>query len=34
MGMQLIGPPRADVDVLGLAHAYERTIEHLGIGLA
>jgi amidase len=34
MGMQLIGPPRADVDVLGLAHSYERTIEHLGIGLA
>jgi amidase len=26
MGMQLIGPPRADVDVLCLAHAYEGTI--------
>ena len=26
MGMQLIGPPCADVDVLGLAHAYEGTI--------
>jgi amidase len=34
MGMQLIGPPRADVDVLRLAHAYEATIADLGIGLA
>jgi amidase len=32
MGMQLIGPPRADVDVLCLAHAYEDTIHHLAIG--
>jgi amidase len=34
MGMQLIGPPRADVDVLRLAHAYESTIGDFGIGLA
>jgi amidase len=34
MGMQLIGPPRADVEVLCLAHAYEATIGHLDIGLA
>jgi amidase len=34
MGMQLLGPPRADVDVLRLAHAYESTIEHLHIGQA
>jgi amidase len=34
MGMQLIGRPRADVDVLCLAHAYEATIGHLDIGLA
>jgi amidase len=34
MGMQLIGPPRADVDVLRLAHAYESTTGHLRIGLA
>jgi len=27
MGMQLIGPPRADVDVLCLAHAYEGTLD-------
>ena len=33
MGMQLIGPPRADVDVLRLAHAYEQTTSDLGIGL-
>ena len=26
MGMQLIGPPRADVDVLCLAHAYEGAL--------
>ncbi|MFZ9627886.1 MAG: amidase [Ilumatobacteraceae bacterium] len=34
MGMQLIGPPRADVDVLALAHAYERTIADLAVGAA
>ena len=34
MGMQLIGAPRADVDVLRLAHAYEHTIGDLGIGNA
>jgi amidase len=34
MGMQIIGPPRADVEVLRLAHAYERTIDHLAIGAA
>jgi len=34
MGMQLIGPPRGDVDVLRLAHAYEGTIGGLGIGNA
>jgi amidase len=34
MGMQLIGPPRGDVDVLRLAHAYEGTIGELGIGNA
>jgi Asp-tRNA(Asn)/Glu-tRNA(Gln) amidotransferase A subunit family amidase len=34
MGMQLIGPPRADIDVLRLAHAYEATIGDLGIGNA
>jgi len=34
MGMQLIGPPRADVDVLRLAHAYEQTIAELDIGCA
>ena len=33
-GMQLIGRPRADVDTLALAHAYERTIDHLRIGQA
>ena len=33
-GMQLIGRPRADVDTLSLAHAYERTIDHLRIGQA
>jgi len=32
MGMQLIGPPRADVEVLRLGHAYEATIDHLRIG--
>ena len=34
MGMQLIGRPRGDVDVLRIAHAYEATIGHLGIGNA
>ena len=34
MGMQLIGPPRADVAVLQLAHAYEQTIADLGVGCA
>ena len=34
MGMQLIGPPRADVSVLRLAHAYEQTIRHLNVGAA
>ena len=34
MGMQLIGAPRADVDVLRLAHAYEATIANLDIGCA
>lgn len=34
MGIQLIGAPRADVDVLCLAHAYEGTIGHLDIGAA
>jgi amidase len=34
MGMQLIGPPRADVDVLCSAHAYEATIDHLAVGQA
>jgi amidase len=27
MGMQLIGRPRGDVDVLRLAHAYEKTLD-------
>ena len=27
MGMQLIGRPRGDVDLLGLAHAYETTLD-------
>jgi amidase len=34
MGMQLIGPPRADIDVLCSAHAYEATIDHLAVGRA
>lgn len=34
MGMQVIGRPRADTDVLGIAHAYEATIGHLGVGAA
>ncbi|MEY4174268.1 MAG: hypothetical protein RI900_1433 [Actinomycetota bacterium] len=33
-GMQLIGAPRADVDTLCLAHAYEHTIDHLRVGQA
>jgi len=32
MGIQLIGPPRADVAVLQLAHAYEQAIPDLNIG--
>jgi amidase len=32
MGMQLIGPPRADVDVLRLAYAYEQTIADFAVG--
>jgi amidase len=32
MGMQVIGRPRADTEVLGIAHAYESTIGHLGVG--
>jgi amidase len=34
MGMQLIGPPRGDVEVLRLAHVYEGTIGELAIGNA
>ena len=34
MGVQLIGPPRADVDVLRLAARYETTIADLGVGRA
>jgi amidase len=34
MGMQLIGRPRADVDILRLAHAYETTIADLMVGAA
>ena len=34
MGIQLIGPPRADVAVLQLAHAYEQTIADLQVGRA
>ncbi len=34
MGMQLIGAPRSDVDLLALAHAYEGTIAHLAVGRA
>ena len=33
-GMQLVGRPRADVDTLRLAHAYEATIADLRIGEA
>lgn len=32
MGMQIIGRPRADTEVLGIAHAYESTIAHLAVG--
>jgi len=32
--MQVIGRPRADVDLLVLAHAYETTIDDLGVGNA
>ncbi|MFM8311476.1 MAG: amidase [Ilumatobacteraceae bacterium] len=32
MGMQVIGRPRGDVELLVLAHAYEATIDDLGIG--
>jgi amidase len=34
MGMQLIGSPRAEVEVLQLAHAYEQTIADFDIGRA
>ena len=34
MGMQLIGRPHGDLDVLRLAHAYDSTIAHLAIGSA
>lgn len=32
MGMQLIGPPRADVDLLCVAHAYEQTLSGWATG--
>ena len=32
VGVQLIGPPRADVDLLRVAARYEQTIAHLAIG--
>jgi len=32
VGVQLIGPPRADVDLLRIAARYEQTIGHLDIG--
>ena len=32
MGMQLIGPPRADVDLLCVAHAYEQTLSDWATG--
>ncbi len=32
MGIQLIGPPRADVAVLQLAHSYEQAIGDLNVG--
>ena len=34
MGLQLIGRPRADLDVLRLAAAYETTISDLAVGRA
>jgi amidase len=34
MGMQLIGRPRGDIEVLRLAHAYESTITDLAVGAA
>jgi len=34
MGMQLIGPPRGDLDVLRAARAYEQTIGSLAVGAA
>ncbi len=34
MGMQLIGRPRGDVELLRIAHAYESTIAELHIGQA
>jgi amidase len=34
MGMQLIGRPRGDVEVLQVAHAYEQTIADLRVGEA
>ena len=34
VGVQLIGPPRADVDVLRLAARYETTIADLRVGCA
>lgn len=34
MGMQVIGRPRGDTDLLVLAHAYEATIDDLGVGSA
>jgi amidase len=32
LGVQLIGRPRADVEVLQVAAAYERTIDDLAVG--
>ena len=34
MGLQLIGRPRGDVDLLRIAHHYEATIDHLVVGQA
>ena len=33
-GIQLIGQPQGDAEVLRIAAAYERTIDHLGVGTA